>query len=91
LLELYRNPPLNLFFFDECPGIKILKRLTPGVQTDEMQKRLEEFEYIRHGTMNVLAFLSHADSKVYIECCAGHKSTTFLEVFSHHAGQYPQT
>jgi len=32
-----------------------------------MQKRLEEFEYIRHGTMDVLAFLNHADSKVYIE------------------------
>jgi len=91
LIELYRNPPPNLFFFDECPGIQILKRLTPDVQTDEMQKRLEEFEYIRNGTMDVLAFLSHADSKVYIECCADHKTTTFLEVFSHHADQYPQT
>ena len=91
LIDLYRNPPPNLFFFDECPGIQILKRLTPDVQTDGMRKRLEEFEYIRNGTMDVLAFLSHADSNVYIECCADHKTTTFVEVFSRHANQYPQS
>jgi len=63
LINLYRNPPDNLFFFDECPGIQILKRLIPDLRTDSMQKRLEEFEYIRNGTMNVLAFFNYADGK----------------------------
>ena len=91
LVCLYRNPPDNLFFFDECPGIQILKRLTPDLRTDTMSKRLEEFEYIRNGTMDVLAFLHHADGKVYLECRADHKTTTFLEVFRHHTEPFPQT
>ena len=35
LLALYKEPPSNLYFFDECPGIQILKRLTPDLQTNE--------------------------------------------------------
>jgi transposase len=91
LLSLYRSPPANLIFFDECPGIQILKRLTPDLQTDEMRKRLEEFEYIRNGTLDVFAFLHHADSKVYIECQCDHKTDTFLAVFKRHADRFPQT
>jgi transposase len=91
LVGLYRNPPANLFFFDECPGIQVLKRLTPDLQTEGMDKRLEEFEYIRHGTLDVLAFLHHADGKVYLECQANHKTDTFLAVFRRHANRVPQT
>ena len=81
LINLYSKAPKNLFFFDECPGIQILKRLVPDLRTDGMQKRLEEFEYIRNGTMNVLAFFNYADGKVYAECKADHKTDTFLEIF----------
>lgn len=84
LINLYLNPPQNLFFFDECPGIQILKRLTPDIRTDETAKTLEEFEYIRNGTMNVLAFFNYADGKVYAECKADHKTDTFLEMFKQH-------
>ncbi len=91
LLDLYRSPPPNLVFFDECPGIQILSRLTPDLQTDGMRKRLEEFEYIRHGTLDVFAFLHHADGKVYLECQADHKTDTLLAVFRRHANRFPQT
>jgi len=91
LLALYRQPPGNLFFFDECPGIQILKRLTPDMQSDGMRKRLEEFEYIRNGTMDVLAFLNHADGKVHLACRSDHKTTTLLDVFREHVNQYPAT
>ena len=91
LLDLYRDPPANLFFFDECPGIQILKRLTPDVQTDLTRKRLEEFEYIRNGTMDVFAFLHHADGKVHIECRADHKTDTLVEVFTHQVNRLPQS
>ena len=91
LLDLYRSAPPKLFFFDECPGIQVLKRLTPDLQTDGMRKRLEEFEYIRHGTLDVFAFLHHADGQVSIECQANHKTETFLAVFRRHANRFPRT
>jgi len=84
LIDLYANPPQNLFFFDECPGIQILKRLIPDTRTDKTAKTLEEFEYIRNGTMNVLAFFNYADGKVYATCKADHKTDTFLDVFKKH-------
>lgn len=84
LIQLYKNSPKNLYFFDECPGIQILKRLIPDLRTDKTKMHLEEFEYIRNGTMNVLAFFNFADGKVYAECQADHKTDTFLTVFRNH-------
>ena len=89
LLALYKNPPSNLYFFDECPRIQILKRLAPDMRTNEMKSRLEEFEYIRNGTMDVLAFLNHADGKVYAECRSNHETSTFLGVFRRHVARAP--
>ncbi len=91
LLDLFSNAPKNLFFFDECPGIQILKRLVPCLRTDQMQKRLEEFEYIRNGTMDVFAFFKYDTGAVYAECRADHKTDTFLEIFSAHVASCPKT
>ena len=91
LINLYQDPPSHLFFFDECPGIQILKRLIPDLRTDGMKKRLEEFEYIRNGTINVLAFFNYADGKVYAECQADHKTDTFLSVFKRHVSSCTST
>jgi len=89
LIKLYLNPPKNLFFFDECPGIQILKRLVPDLRTDETMKRLEEFEYIRNGTLDILAFFNYVDGKVHAECHADHKTDTFLAIFERHVSSYP--
>ena len=91
LIALYMSPPANLFFFDECPGIQILKRLTPDLQTHEMKARLEEFEYIRNGTMDVFAFLNYTDGNVYAECQANHITNTFLDIFRRHVAQFPSS
>ncbi len=91
LVALYRNPPRHLFFFDECPGIQILKRITPDLRTDAMKQRLEEFEYIRNGTLDLFAFLNHADGKVNLECHAEHSAETFVKVFTRHTEQYART
>jgi transposase len=88
LLDLFKNPPQHLFFFDECPGIQVLRRLTPDLQTETMKQRLEEFEYIRNGTMDLFAFLNHADGKVAVECHANHTIDTFVGVFTRHVQQY---
>ena len=52
-------------------------------------KRLKEFEYIRNGTMNVLAFFNHANGQVYAECQADHKTDTFLKIFRRHVTTCP--
>jgi transposase len=91
LIGLYKNPPRNLFFFDESPGIQILMRLSPDLRTEETKKRLEEFEYIRNGTMDVFAFLNHADGTVYAECQAEHTTPTFLGVFGRHISKHSPT
>ena len=90
LIKLYQNPPQNLFFFDECPGIQIRKRLLPDIQTDSEKKRIEEFEYIRNGTTNVLAFFNYANGKVYAECQPDHKTETFVEIFRRHIASCPK-
>ena len=84
LVALYKNPPDNLFFFDECPGIQILQKLTPDMQTEKTKIRIEEFEYIRNGTMDVFAFLNYRDGKIFAKCRCDHKTDTFLEIFKRH-------
>ncbi len=56
---------------------------------DETMKRLEEFEYIRNGTMNVLAFFNHANGRVHAECHADHKTDTFLAIFKRQVATCP--
>lgn len=90
LVDLYKTPPRHLFFFDECPGIQVLKRLAPDLRTEAMKKRLEEFEYIRNGTLDVFAFLRQADGKVVLECQADHTTETFIEVFRRHVERFPE-
>jgi transposase len=89
LIKLYNTPPRNLYFFDECPGIQILKRLLPDIQTDKTQKRLEEFEYIRNGTTDVFAFLDNKTGEVFAECRADHKTDTFIDIFKRHVTSLP--
>ena len=91
LLALFRHPPANLFFFDECPGIQILKRLTPDLHTEKTRRRLEEFEYIRNGTMDVFAFFNNSNGNVFAECHGDHKTPVFLSVFKRHVSQCPKT
>ncbi|MFQ5771042.1 MAG: transposase [bacterium] len=90
LIELYLEPPEYLFAFDECPGIQILQRLAPALQSKEMKLWLEEFEYIRNGTMDVFAFLRTGTGKIFVECRANHQIQTLLEVFEKHFLSLPE-
>ena len=77
LTTLYISRPRHLYCFDECPGIQVLQRLAPGVAPVDKDAGiwLEEFEYIRHGTLDVLAFLNVNTGKTTVECCPDKKST----------------
>lgn len=80
IIELYLNPPKNLFSFDECPGIQVLQRLVPDMRTEETKIRLEEYEYIRNGTIDLFACFDVNTGKVFSECYACHK-TEQLAIF----------
>jgi transposase len=90
LIQLYLNPPEYLFCFDECPGIQVLQRLAPDLQTEKTRIRLEEFEYIRNGTMDVFAFLELKTGHVFAECRANHTIQTLLDVFEKHLQRLPE-
>jgi len=90
---LYKNPPEYLFCFDECPGIQILKRLTPDLYPGDeggMLKWVNEFEYIRNGTTDLFAFLDVNTGAVKANFHADHKKGTFLEEFRKHVERYPE-
>jgi len=90
IISLYFNQPKYLFSFDECPGIQVLQRLAPHLRTEETMKRLEEFEYIRNGTIDIFAFLRVKSGKVFAECKADHTTETLLQVFEAHLKTLPE-
>ncbi|RLB58710.1 MAG: IS630 family transposase [Deltaproteobacteria bacterium] len=88
VIGLYSNPPRNLYCFDECTCIQALKRLTPTLPPDPNQPALEDFDYRRNGTTDLLAFLNPATGKVYGQCTENHNRHTLCEVFSTHVGMH---
>ena len=90
IISLYFNQTKYLFSFDECPGIQVLQRLAPYLRTEETMKRLEEFEYIRNGTIDVFAFLRVKSGEVFAKCKADHTKETLIEVFEAHLNTLPK-
>jgi len=88
VIGLYSNPPRNLYCFDECTCIQALKRLTPTLPPAPNQPALEDFDYRRNGTTDLLAFLNPATGKVYGQCTENHNRHTLCEVFSTHVGMH---
>jgi len=84
IIELYSHPPQNLYCFDECTCIQALKRLTPTLPPSADQPALEDFDYRRNGTTDLLAFLNPATGKVYGQCTENHNRNTLCRVFSSH-------
>jgi transposase len=89
LLALFADPPDRLWFFDECPGIQILTRIAPDMNTEDKQRWLREFEYNRNGTIDVMAFLEAKTGKVAAKCTFNHKSETFNKIFEEQVLQQP--
>ena len=88
LIQVYKTRKKNLFCFDECSGIQILLRIAPDVHPEMSEEKrkawLEEFEYIRNGTIDLLAFLDVQTGKVNAACKPDHTKETFLSVFEQH-------
>jgi transposase len=89
IVDLYLNPPENLYCFDECTCLQALKRLTPDLPPRAGQPRLEDFDYQRNGTTDLLAFLNPATGRVYGQCTADHNRHTLSRVFTAHVQTHP--
>jgi len=89
IIQCYSNPPENLYCFDECTCIQALKRLTPTLPATAGQPALEDFDYRRNGTTDLLAFLNPATGNVYGQCTDNHDRHTLSEVFSCHVRMHP--
>lgn len=84
LIELFLNRPKNLYAVDESPGIQILQRLVPNLRTEEMKKRLEEFEYIRNGTLDLFLCLDVNSGKMNCEIHSNHSAEKFVLFMRNH-------
>ena len=89
IIDCYLNPPRNLYCFDEFTCIHALKRLTPNLPAAPDQPVREDFDYIRNGTTDLLAFLNPATGRVYGQCTNNHDSHTFCRVFTSHVKIHP--
>lgn len=84
LVDLYLHPPKNLFCFDESPGIQVLQRLVSDMRTEATKIRLEEFEYIKHGTIDLFACLEVSTGKVFSECRCNHNTAALVDFLQKH-------
>lgn len=90
ITTLYLNPPPLLFCFDECTCIQALKRLSPDLPVTHNQPLLEDFDYQRNGTTELLAFLNPASGEIYGQCAPDHNRHTLSRVFTDHVETLPQ-
>ena len=84
IVDLYLNPPGNLYCFDECTCIQALEAVSPDLPPKEDQPLLQDFDYRRHGTTDLLGFLNPANGKMFGQCAPNHDRHTLSEVFSAH-------
>lgn len=89
IVDLYLHPPQNLYCFDECTCIQALKRLTPNMPPAAGQPVLEDFDYKRNGTTDLIAFLNPATGTVYGQCVPDHNRHTLCRVFTDHVRTLP--
>jgi transposase len=89
ICRLYRYPPANgtLLCFDEKPAIQILERLTPDLPMQSGQILLREFEYGKHGTLDLLAALNVTTGWVFGRCYPRHRAVELVDFIDrlHHA------
>jgi transposase-like protein/transposase len=89
ICRLYHHPPQDgtLLGFDEKPGIQIIERKYPDLPLHPGLITLREFEYIRHGTLDLLAALNIRTGQVFGRCYPRHRAVELVDFLDrlHHA------
>lgn len=89
IINLYTNRPEYLFCYDECTGMQAKSRLAPDLPFETNNPNKEEFEYMRHGTTDLLAFLNVKNGNVFGRCALNHTAKTFSNIFWEHVNTLP--
>lgn len=90
IIGLYLDPPQHLFCFDECTGIQAVQRLSPNLPPTIGHPLAKEFQYRRHGTTDLMAFLKPSTGDVFCRCTDDHTTGTLSRVFAEHVEQQPK-
>jgi transposase len=89
IIDLYLNQPDFLFNFDERTAMQAIARLNPCLPVDINRLVYDEFDYTRHGTLDLLAFLNPKTGKVFGRCTSNHNTQTLIQVFNEHWNTLP--
>lgn len=89
LVALMLDPPPLLFFFDECTGLQAKSRLAPSLPPAPGRPGFEEFEYVRNGRTDLLAFLEQSTGRVFGRCYDHHRRDVLIELFTEHVALQP--
>lgn len=89
LVNLYFNQPEYLFCYDECTGLQAKSRLAPDLPPEENQPGKKEFQYRRHGTTDLLAFLNVKNGNVFGKCTLNHTTKTLCNIFREQVNFFP--
>ena len=92
IVRLYLDPPNNsiVLCFDERTGMQALERKYPTKPMRPGLVERREFEYVRHGTMDLLAALHVHTGQVYGICSARHTQVEVAEFFGWLLPQMPR-
>jgi transposase len=90
VIGLYVNPPDHaaVFAVDEKTAIQALDRLDPILPLSPGRAERHGFEYVRHGTLSLLAALDTRSGEVFGQTVPRHTSAAFVEflgaIVAHH-------
>lgn len=81
ICRLYRHPPSDgtLLCFDEKPGIQVLERRHPDLPLVIGHITRREFEYKRHGTLDLLATFQVSTGRVIGRCYHQHRAVELVD------------
>jgi hypothetical protein len=90
LIHIYQNPPEYLFCFDESTCLQAKARFAPDLPVQPGYPHYQEFQYVRSGTTDVMAFLRTKTGEMFVRCTSDHKTSTLCKVFAEQIEQQPQ-
>lgn len=92
IVALYTGPPANsiVVCFDERTGMQALERKYPTRLMSFGRPERREFEYIRHGTLDLLAALVVHTGEVFAGCYDRHTRLEVADFFSWLLPQLPR-
>jgi len=91
IIGLYLNPPEKALVLccDEKSQCQALERTQPGLPLGVGHIRTQTHDYIRHGTVTLIAALSYLDSKILHQTKGQHTHKEWLQFLKHLEAETP--